>query len=95
MMPPMTRTATAMSHDSPMSSRSAMIRPPIIMMGAWTIMKAVIMTSCWTCWTSLVVRVMSEGAPNWLTSRELKLSTRSKIAARMSRPNPMAVLAPK
>ena len=65
------------------------------MIGAPTIMNAVIMTSCCTCWTSLVVRVIRLGAPNWLTSRALNESTRSKIAARRSRPNPIAVRAPK
>ena len=56
--------------------------PPTIMIGACTIMNAVIMTSCCTCCTSLVLRVIRLGAPNVLTSRVEKLSTREKIAAR-------------
>ena len=33
-----------------------------------TIMVAAISTSCWTCWTSLVERVIRLGAPNFVTS---------------------------
>jgi hypothetical protein len=52
-------------------------------------------TSIWTCWTSLVTRVMSDGAPNWPTSRVEKRCTRLKRPARTSRPTAMAVRAPK
>ena len=38
-------------------------------------------TSICTCCTSLVLRVISDGAPNWLSSRAEKASTRWKIAA--------------
>lgn len=43
---PMITTATAIVQLSPGSSRSAMMMPPTIMMGAATIMNAVIITSC-------------------------------------------------
>ena len=95
MIVPITMTATAISHDRPMSSRRAMKMPPTIMIGACTIMNAVIITSVCTCWTSLVVRVIRLGAPKWLTSRVLNDSALWKIAARRSRPNPIAVRAPK
>lgn len=81
--------------DSGTSWFSAMITPPTHMIGAETIIVNVISTSIWTCWTSLVVRVISEGAPNVPTSRAEKDCTRSKTAARMSRPSAMAVRAPK
>ena len=69
--------------------------PPIIVIGAPRIMMQVISTSCCTCWTSFVVRVMSDGAPNWFTSREENESTLSKTAARVSRPKAIASRAPK
>ena len=58
-----------------------MMMPPTHMIGAETISVKVIRTSIWTCWTSLVVRVISDGAPNWPTSRAEKVCTRSKTAA--------------
>ena len=42
-----------------------------------------------------MVRVIREGAPNWPTSRAENDCTRSKIAARRSRPRAIAVRAPK
>ena len=39
------------------------------MIGAETIIVKVMRASICTCWTSLVVRVMSEGVPKWPTSR--------------------------
>ena len=56
------------------------------MIGADTSSVNVIRASICTCWTSFVVRVISEGAPKWPTSRAEKDCTRSKTAARMSRP---------
>ena len=38
--------------------------PPIDMIGAVISMVQVSWTSSWICWTSLVVRVSSDGAPN-------------------------------
>ena len=64
-------------------------------MGAATIMVAAISTSCWTCWTSLVDRVIRLGAPNFVTSCSENSPTREKMAPRRSRPAPMAAFAPK
>ena len=58
-------TQTASSQDSPRSSRIAISTPPTIMIGAATIIVQVISTSICTCWTSLVLRVISDGAPIW------------------------------
>ena len=46
-----------------------MMMPPTHMIGAATSIVQVISTSICTCCTSLVVRVISEGAPKWATSR--------------------------
>ncbi len=72
-----------------------MITPPTAMIGAMTIMVKVINVSICTCCTSLVLRVMSEGAPKPATSRLENEATRPKIADRRSRPKPIAVRAPK
>lgn len=90
-----TGTATAISHDSPASCRTAMMMPPIASIGADTMTVADICTSICTCCTSLVLRVMSEGAPNWPTSRCEKATTRWKIAARRFLPIPIARREPK
>lgn len=68
--------------------------PPTHMIGAETIRVKVIRTSIWICWTSFVERVIRDGAPNWPSSRAEKLWTRSKTAARTSRPKAAAVRAP-
>ncbi len=81
--------------DSCTSCLSAMKMPPTIMIGARIITLSIIMTTICTCWTSLVFRVMSEGAPKVLISVAEKLSTRRKIAPRTSRPNAIAVFEPK
>ena len=73
----------------------AMITPPIAVIGARIIMLSAIMTTCWTCWTSLVLRVISDGVPNRLTSVCAKLVTRRKMAPRTSRPNAIDVRAPR
>ena len=89
-----TGTHTAISQDSPTSSRSAMITPPTHMIGAATSIVQVISTSICTCCTSLVLRVISDGAPNRFTSRAENPPTRWKIAPRTSRPKPIAVRDP-
>ncbi len=61
--------------ESPTSSRTAMMTPTTTVIGAPTAMVVVITTSSWTCCTSLVMRVMSEGAPNVPTSRVEKSVT--------------------
>ena len=63
--------------------------------GADTMSVAVISTSIWTCWTSLVLRVINDGAPNDDTSRSENSETRSKTAWRRSRPRAIAAFAPK
>ena len=77
-----------------MSSRSAMITPPAIMIGALTISVQLSRTSICTCCTSLVFRVIRDGAPNRAISRLENDPTRWNTAARTSRPSPMAVRAP-
>lgn len=89
-----TGTTPSSSDDSGTSWPSAMMMPPTHMIGAETIIVNVISTSICTCWTSLVVRVISEGAPNCPTSRAEKLCTWSKTDLRMSRPTAIAVRAP-
>ena len=69
--------------------------PPTMVIGAATNIVDDSSTSIWTCWTSLVSRVISEGAPKRLSSRAEKPSTRSNRAPRTSRPKPIAVLAPR
>ena len=90
---PSTGTTASTSQDRPTSSRAAMMMPPTIMIGAATSRVPAISTSICTCWTSLVSRVISEGAPNCCTSRAEKVPTRWKIAARRSRPKPIALRA--
>ncbi len=88
-----TGTTSTISHESPTSSRIAITTAPTIMIGADTNMVKPISTSICTCWTSLVSRVMSEGAPKCCTSRAENVPTRRKIAARRSRPKDIAVRA--
>ena len=68
--------------------------PPTARIGAMIIMFRPIRTTIWTCWTSLVLRVMSDGVPNRLSSACEKLSTLRKIAPRRSRPNAIPVFDP-
>ena len=84
-------TTTASSHDRPRSSRIAITMPPTIMIGTCTASEQVSSASICTCWTSLVLRVISDGAPNCATSRPENAPTRWKTAARTSRPNDIAV----
>ena len=90
-----TGTETAMSQDSPTSCWMAKITPPIARIGADTMRVAETCTSSCTCWTSLVLRVMSDGAPNCPTSRCEKPTTRWNSAERRSRPMPIASREPK
>ena len=92
---PSSGTATTTSQESPTSVRRAMKMPPIMVIGAAMNIVEDSSTSIWTCWTSLVLRVISDGAPKWLSSRAEKASTRRKIDPRTSRPKPIAILAPK
>ncbi len=90
-----TGTTTTSSPESGTSWLSARMMPPTHMIGAETMSVNVISTSICSCWTSLVVRVISDGAPKCPTSRAEKSCTRLKMADRTSRPRAMAVRAPK
>ena len=68
--------------------------PPTARIGAMIIMLRPIRTVIWTCWTSFVLRVMSDGVPKWLSSACEKLSTLRKMAPRTSRPKAMPVFDP-
>ena len=61
-------TTTRMT-DSPMSWRRAKMTPTTSVIGAAMAIVAAITTSICTCCTSLVMRVISDGAPNDPTSR--------------------------
>ena len=61
--------ATTRINESGPSSRMAKNRPPMIMIGAVTNSVSDIRTKTCTWVTSLVMRVISDGAPNWPTSR--------------------------
>ena len=65
------------------------------MIGAVISMVQVICTSSWICWTSLVVRVSSDGAPKRAVSAAEKPVTWWKIADRRSRPKPIPARDPK
>ncbi len=61
---PSTGTTATSTPDSGTSRPSASTMPPTHMIGADTSSVNVISASIWTCWTSFVVRVISDGAPN-------------------------------
>jgi hypothetical protein len=86
---------TASSQASPPSWRMAMTTPPMTVTGAARARLAAMTTSIWTCWTSLVIRVMSDGAPKRFISRAEKPVTRWKRLSRTSRPKPMATREPR
>jgi len=71
-----------------------MMMPPTHMIGAAIVTFSIISTTICTCWTSFVLRVISEGVPKWLSSACEKLSTLRNRAPRTSRPKAMAVLEP-
>ena len=87
-------TTTARIQPSPASSRSAISTPPTIRIGEEIAIVQAISTSICTCCTSLVPRVIRDGAPNCCSSRCEKLPTRWNSSARRSRPKPIAVRAP-
>ena len=95
---PMARTSTGMAtvriSDRPTSSRIAMKMPPTNMIGADTSSVQVIRTSICTCCTSLVIRVISDGAPNVFISLAEKLPTWWNRPSRQSRPKPIAAREP-
>ena len=63
--------------------------PPTIRIGAETTTVRAMKTSCWTCWTSFVLRVISDAGPKWLTSTWPNVSTVLKTALRTSRAKPI------
>ncbi len=69
--------------------------PPKHMIGAATSKVSARNTMSWTCWTSLVERVISVGAPSCAISRAANVSTLLNTPARRSRPSAIAVRAPK
>lgn len=71
---------------------TAIMTPPIAMIGALTTILRVIRTTIWTWVMSLVVRVMSDAVPSLSNSRREKRSTREKTFSRRSRPKPVEVL---
>ena len=79
--------------DSGTSVRRAMMIPPTIRIGAETMIVRPMNTTIWTCWTSFVLRVISDAGPKWLTSTWENVSTLLKIALRTSRPKPIAMRA--
>ena len=87
--------ATSRINDSEPSSRTAKNRPPRIMIGAVMNKVSDINTKTCTWVTSLVIRVISDGAPNWPTSRAEYSMTVWNRSCRTSRPKPMAERAPK
>ena len=88
-------TATTRIQDSRRSSRTAMKMPPTHMTGAITRMNALITISICTCCTSLVLRVINDGAPNCPTSRAENVPTWCSTAPRRSRPAAIATFAPR
>ena len=52
-----------------------MITPPTMRIGAETRIVRPMKTTSWTCWTSFVLRVMSEAGPKRLTSTCENVST--------------------
>ena len=67
--------------------------PPMIRIGAETMIVRPTNTTIWTWVTSFVLRVMSDAVPNVLTSTWENVSTLLKIALRTSRPKPIAIRA--
>ena len=49
--------------------------PPTIRIGAETMTVSAMKTTVWTCWTSFVLRVISDAGPKWLTSTCENVST--------------------
>ncbi len=66
-----------------------MMMPPIMLIGADTMIARPMKTTICTWVTSLVLREIRVGAPNRETSWAENSPTRWKIAARRSRPIPM------
>ena len=72
---PMIGRITASEAERGTSCRRAMMMPPMASIGAMTIRVSPIAISICTCWTSLVLRVMSDGVPKRPISLCERLST--------------------
>ena len=92
MTPAMSGSTTTSRPDSGTSVRRAMMIPPTIRIGAETRIVRPRKTTVWTCWTSFVLRVISDAGPNRLTSTWENVSTLAKIAlaGRARSPSPRA-----
>ncbi len=88
-------TAISSSDESGTFWFSARMIPPTHMIGADSSRVNVMIASIWTCWTSLVVLVISDAAPRWFTSRSENISTRRNTPCLTSRPRAIAAWAPK
>ena len=86
---------TVRIHDRPTSWRSASTMPPTQVIGAAISNVHVMRRNICTCWTSFVMRVISDGAPKSPTSRAEKPVTVWKMPLRTSRPKAMAAFDPK
>ena len=71
-----------------------MMIPPTIRIGADIMIVRPMKTTVWTCWTSLVLRVMSDGGPEAVDLDLRERLDRRKTARRTSRPKPIATRAP-
>ncbi len=89
-----TGTLTSSSSDRVASSRTAMITPPTTVMGAAMSRVHVMSTSICTWVTSLVIRVINDGAPNPATSWAENPVTRWNSSPRTSRPKAMPTFDP-
>ena len=92
---PMMGIATRMTPESGTLRRSAMMTPPMAIIGACSTTLSIMSSTICTCCTSLVVRVISDGAPKRFTSAWENFWTRRNREPRTSRPRPMDVLEPK
>ena len=86
---------TPSSQDRPASWRKARMTPPMMVTGAARTNVHTMTTISWTCCTSLVTRVMSDGAPIRLTSRADSATDRWNSTPRTSRPNAIATREPR
>ena len=73
------------------SFESAMISPPIHIIGACATMRSIMMITCWICVTSLVVRVIRVAVPARSNSRMLSAVALRNISSRRRLPKRMAM----
>ncbi len=90
-----TGITTTIHKDSGLSLETAMIIPPIHIIGALTIMRNIMKVTVCIWLMSLVVRVINVAVPISLNSCNEKSSTREKTLLRSILPNPTEVRADK